>query len=109
MSLTPEERAKYEKELREHKERLDAASAQADVENLKARRLVSSGSMVGATLTERHVWHPPATKQAAAIKRLKTLIYRLRSRGDEYNADIAELELLPYISGPNTGDDRHGR
>ena len=78
-----------------------AASAEAPSKSTGQASSLSCGALVGATLTERHAWHPPATQQDAAIKRMKTLIYRLRSRGDEYNADIAELELLPYISGPN--------
>ena len=56
MSLTPEERAKYEKELREHNERRAAASAQAPVENREASQLVGSGSWlaVGVRCRNRH-------------------------------------------------------
>lgn len=42
-------------------------------------------------------FHPPATAETAQ-SRLQTLGRRLRYRGDNYNADIAELELLPFVS-----------
>lgn len=46
----------------------------------------------------RHVAHPPAPDAREAIRRIRTLINRLRWKADHYNADIAELELLPFIA-----------
>jgi len=49
------------------------------------------------TLEQRKEWHPPVTDPMVASSRLQTLINRLRYRSDDYNADIAELELRPFI------------
>jgi hypothetical protein len=56
----------------------------------------------GATLEQRKEWHPVSPTKAEAERRLKTLIFRLRARGDEYNADIAEMEILPFVIGTPT-------
>lgn len=48
----------------------------------------------------RHEAHPPALNQTVAVDRANTLIKRLRWANDHYNADIAELELLPFIKSP---------
>ena len=49
------------------------------------------------TDAQRAEWHPAAATRDVALSRLQTLGRRLRYRGDEYNADIAELELVPYL------------
>lgn len=43
---------------------------------------------------------PAARSTAEAVARCKTLARRLRYRGDEYNADIAEFEILPFLQSP---------
>lgn len=65
----------------------------------QATPALSCGRLVGAAA--RRAWHPPAQTQEAAVKRMQTLIRRLRFRGDDYNADIAELEVMPFLRGSN--------
>lgn len=50
-----------------------------------------------APLKQRKLWHPAARNPEQAIRRCATLMRRLRYRGDQYNADIAEMELLPFL------------
>jgi hypothetical protein len=52
------------------------------------------------TLAQRKEMHPPAQCSVHAVSRMKTLINRLRyvrTPYSDYNADIAELEILPYL------------
>lgn len=57
-------------------------------------------SQFGDTPTpeQRKEWHPPATTAAVAHDRLKLLGRRLRYKADNYNADIAQMEVLPFLT-----------
>lgn len=49
------------------------------------------------TLRQRMEWHPAAETPEVALSRMRTLCIRLRSKGAEYDADIAEMEVLPFL------------
>lgn len=42
--------------------------------------------------------HPVVKDAETAATRCRTLARRLRYKGDVYNADIAECELLPWLN-----------
>jgi len=62
-----------------------------------AASAVSNGALRAAA-------HQPVTNSHVALLRIKTLAYRLRTAGDEYNADIAEMELKPFIENLTAKD-----
>lgn len=53
---------------------------------------------VTPTLDQRKECHPPADSLDSATRRLVTLVQRLRYVGREYEADMAEMEILPFLS-----------
>jgi hypothetical protein len=89
---------KYEAE--KHAEEIESASELSPPESRGPTKVVDAVP-TGWGPNDRARAHPPAPNQREAVRRLETLISRLRYAGREYDADIAEREVLPYLKAPN--------